>query len=55
MHVAFKENVKENDDIMRGAMLSMTIFTSIGYWRIFEVISEDDEETYRSIGNEVVA
>ena len=36
-------------------MLSMTIFTCIGYWRTFEVISEDDEETYRSIGNEVVA
>ena len=36
-------------------MLSMTISTCLGYWRTFKVILEDDEETYRSIGNEVVA
>lgn len=36
-------------------MLELEFPNCMGYWRTFEIISEDDEGTYRTMADEIVA
>ena len=36
-------------------MLSMVLPNCIGFWRTFEVISEEDEEAFHAMENKIVA
>lgn len=42
-------------DLVDVDMLSMVLPNCIGFWRIFEIISKEDEKAFRAVANEFVA